>query len=532
MNAIAADSPLPLTLPQAWRQALPALLLLLGWIFFLYRDTAVAMVSTWSRSETFTHGFLVPPIVLWLVWRERRSLAVQIPRSAPAALGATACVAVVWLLGELAAAHAVTQTAFVGLLVLAVPALLGGAVARLIAFPLGFLFFAVPVGDFLLPQLMEWTADFTVYALRLSGIPVYREGLNFVIPSGSWSVVEACSGVRYLIASVTVGTLFAYLNYQSTQRRLLFVLVSLIVPIVANWLRAYLIVMLGHLSDNKLAVGVDHLIYGWVFFGVVIMLMFLIGARWAEPEKMTVARGASKAFVTASQSSRVLWKTGALFALLATLPQFIVWALDPPASADPVQLAAPQALTPNWQIDRSVGVEFKPSFRNPSAEFNAHYADHGRSVGLYLGYYSQQDYSRKLISSSNVMVASDDPQWARVSSGSRALTVGDKVISVRTAALRRTARTDPTPEGRLIAWQIYWVNGTLTAHDYLAKAYGVFYKLLGRGDEAAVIIVYTLQDQPGDAEPLLESFLSSNQGAIHELLLKARKTRDPPFAKR
>ena len=97
-------------------------------------------------------------------------------------------------------------------------------------------------------------------------------------------MVEACSGVRYLIASVMVGTLFAYLTYQSLARRIAFVAVSFLVPVLANWLRAYMIVMLGHLSGNKLAVGVDHLIYGWVFFGVVMLLMFWIGARWREDE--------------------------------------------------------------------------------------------------------------------------------------------------------------------------------------------------------------------------------------------------------
>jgi exosortase/archaeosortase family protein len=165
-----------------------------------------------------------------------------------------------------------------------VPAVLGWTVARRIAFPLFFLLFAVPFGDFTQPKLMEWTAHATVFGLRLTGVPVFSEGQNLVIPSGSWSVVEACSGVRYLIASVTVGTLFAYLTYSSLKRRLLFVGVSIIVPIIANWLRAYMIVMLGHLSGNRLAVGVDHLIYGWVFFGVVILAMFWIGARWREDE--------------------------------------------------------------------------------------------------------------------------------------------------------------------------------------------------------------------------------------------------------
>ena len=78
----------------------------------------------------------------------------------------------------------------------------------------------MPFGEFALPALMEWTADFTVFALQLSGIPVFREGQHFVIPSGNWSVIDECSGVRYLMASFMVGTLFAYLNYRSYKRRL------------------------------------------------------------------------------------------------------------------------------------------------------------------------------------------------------------------------------------------------------------------------------------------------------------------------
>ncbi|MCX8006462.1 MAG: exosortase, partial [Burkholderiaceae bacterium] len=127
-----------------------------------------------------------------------------------------------------------------------------------------------------------WTADFTVLALKLTGIPVYREGNYFMIPSGQWSVVEACSGLRYLIASLMVGVLFAHLMYVSRRRQILFVGASVVVPIVANWLRAYFIVLIGHLSGNELAVGVDHLVYGWIFFGFVMLLLFSIGARFRE----------------------------------------------------------------------------------------------------------------------------------------------------------------------------------------------------------------------------------------------------------
>ena len=275
---------LPVALPAVWRRALPPLLLLLLAILLVYREAATAMVLIWSRSDTFAHAFLVPPISLWLIWRQRQALAQQVPQPAPWMLPAFAAVALVWLLGELVAVNSVTQLALVAMLVLAVPVVLGFRITWVMLFPLAFLFFSAPVGEFLLPTLIGWTADFTVMALRLSGIPVLREGNQFQIPTGSWSVVEACSGVRYLIASFMVGTLFAYLNYSSAWRRWAFVGVAILVPILANWLRAYMIVMLGHVSGNTLAVGVDHLVYGWAFFGIVIGLMFFIGSRWSERE--------------------------------------------------------------------------------------------------------------------------------------------------------------------------------------------------------------------------------------------------------
>jgi exosortase A len=510
---------------SSWPQTLAALTLLLAWILFLYRDTASGMVLIWSRSETFAHGFLVLPIVLWLIWRQRRVMAVQAPQPVLWVMLPIAGAAFVWLLGDMVVINAVTQLAFVALLVLAVPAVLGWSVTRLILFPLGFLFFAVPIGEFLLPQLMEWTANFTVFALRLSGVPVYREGLQFVIPSGNWSVVEACSGVRYLIASLTVGTLFAYLNYQSSRRRILFVIISILVPVVANWLRAYMIVMLAHFSGNTIATGVDHLIYGWVFFGIVIMLMFMIGARWAEPE-MVASPSASLDPAQWSVRPTARWLVTACLALLVALPHMALWAINQGVVTGPVSLKAPAALTADWRLvdgaTNAAAAAFKPAFQNPSAEINSGYVSQGRTVGLYLGYYRQQDYNRKLVSSNNVLVASNDRQWAQVATASRDVMLGGKPVSLRTAELRAAALAEKANTSRLAVWQVYWINGSLTSSDYLAKVYSAFYQLTGRWEDSAVIVVYAPKDQAGNNQALLESFLTSNYAAINELLLQTR----------
>src|SRR6516165_9615780 len=121
-----------------WRPILPALILVLAAILLVYRDTAAAMVATWSRSDTFTHAFLVLPIVVWLIWRRRDELAALEPRPCPWMLVPMAIVAFTWLLGDLASVHSVTELAFTSLLVLSVPAVLGLDVARAILFPLAF----------------------------------------------------------------------------------------------------------------------------------------------------------------------------------------------------------------------------------------------------------------------------------------------------------------------------------------------------------------------------------------------------------
>ena len=508
----------------AVRQVLPALLLVLGVVLFAYRDTAAAMVAIWSRSDTFAHAFLVPPIVLWLIWRKRAELAALRPRPCAWMLLPMAGIAVLWLLGDLASANSATQLAMTALLVLAVPAVLGLQVAGAILFPLVFLFFAVPFGEFLLPQLMSWTADFTVLALRTSGIPVFREGMQFVIPTGSWSVIEACSGVRYLIASFMVGTLFAYLKFRSTRRRCLFVAVAIAVPIVANWFRAYFIVLLGHISGNKVAVGVDHLVYGWLFFGLVVGTMFMIGTIWAEPDPLPAARADTRLTLPpmSPRGNAQVWAVAIAASVLVLVPHLALRVIGGIDSGATPQLAGLSTLSGGWHASQDSVPEWKPAFENPTAELTSTYSLQGQDVGVYIGYYRAQDYRRKLVSSDNELVHSKDPVWAQTAlAGSRTLQLAGQAVTVRTAPLRGVVHFG-MPEQRLEAWQLYWVDGRLTASDVWAKIYGVVGRLSGNGDDSAVIVLYARQQQTDGAAALLESFARANLGAIVAQLREAR----------
>jgi len=505
---------------MTWRKALWVLGGLEILLLCLYWSTAVAMGEIWNRSDTYAHGFVVPLISVWLAWRLRDSLLPIQPRPLPWASVLVFGFACLWLLGELVAVNSATQFALVAMMVLLVLAVLGWQVTRVLLFPLGFLFFAVPIGDFMMPMLMEWTADFTVVALRATGIPVYREGQNFVIPSGSWSVVEACSGIRYLIASVTVGSLFAYLSYRSAARRLAFVAVSILVPLVANWLRAYIIVMLGHYSGNTIATGVDHLIYGWLFFGVVIFIMFLVGARWAETSGDVVANeGAAHRTKFPPSGVRYLGVTGLFLVLVIVMPRGVLWGIQRHQSqvVPMVSSVLPQS---EWGSGTSL-TDWRPAFDNPAATFQGSYvSDQGEQVGLYLGYYRNQNYQSKLISSSNVLVQTTNKSWTRVSEVPRTLSIGGQEVGVRSAELRRLDRDLTSSDARLVVWQLYWVNDQLTVSDAKAKVLGALGLLTGQGDDGAVIMIYT--PWKSNAEQVLQKFIDAHGDAI---LARLRLTR-------
>jgi exosortase A len=518
MSAVPAN----LHIASPWRRALPALVLVWAIVLLLYRDTAVAMVGIWSRSDTFAHAFLVPPIALWLAWRRRDALALLSPSPQPWVLLPMAAIGLLWLMGELVAVNAATQFALVALIVLAVPMVLGTAIARELMFPLGFMFFAVPIGEFMTPTMIAWTADATILALRWTGIPVYREGMQFIIPSGNWSVVEACSGVRYLIASFMVGTLFAYLNYRSTKRRLLFVGVSILVPIVANWMRAYMIVMLGHLSGNTIAVGVDHLIYGWVFFGVVIMIMFVIGARWSEPDVPAVATTSFDAGIVDSGTSAAWAGTLLACVLVLLMPQLVNAALQrSEGELPPPRLALPDQLG-DWTVAPDDVVHWQPSFANPSVATRRSYTQAGRTVGVYVAYYRGQRAEHKLVSSENVLVTTRDREWNQVSTGRMVLPMGQGKLSVKTAELFGTAMPGALRRPELQVWKTYWVDGKWIADDATAKLQGALAQLRGRGDDGAVIVLFADEGSHDASKSALSAFAQENIAALDELLKQVR----------
>ena len=475
-------------------------------ILAAFHQTAWSMVAIWYRSETFVHGFLIVPIVIWLILGKKEELSELQPAFEPRALFALVAMGSLWLLGYLVDAAVVQQFAFIGLLVAGLWSILGSLTVWAIAFPLGYLFLAVPVGEGLIPPLMEFTADFTVGLLQITGIPVFREGLFFTLPSGSWSVVEGCSGVRYLIASFTLGCLYAYLNYRSPFKRLAFMGASLIVPIIANGLRAFMIVMIGHFSNMKLATGVDHLVYGWVFFGLVMLLLFSIGSIWRDPDPVAAPN-------QDDSKEPPLSAYNANKSLGLTLVVVLFWPLSAyliehqPAVVAAVPFEAPSA-PPGWKaIDDAW--KWAPVVHGPDAEIHQFYQNEKYTVSIYAGQFLSQNQGKELINSQNVFVVQKSKYWRITARDKVEVALQEQMVEVDRATIKGSG-----PELLTLRW--YRLGDSYTANAYVAKLKAGLARLtFARQDAAYITVSISVRDSVASGK---EEYFEALQGFIEAML--------------
>ncbi len=381
-------------------------ILILSWAV-VYQDALRAMEAIWSTSDTFAHGYFILPISLWLIWRDKENFLQSRVKPSWLALPLLVASLFVWLFSYSADINVLGQLSAITSLVLLIWLVIGNKLAWRYKFPLMYLFFAVPMGENLIPLLQDVTAWFTVFFLKLNGIPVYVDGLYIQIPTGMFEVAVACSGIRYLIASVAVGTLFSYLTYNKTYKKVLFVLFSLTLPILANGIRAYGIVAIAYYSDMEYATGADHLIYGWLFFGLVIMLMFWIGGFFAD--KVQVVKRSDKELLGAA--AQMKFSKSALLPLLS-LPllvlTFVLLKSIPSVNLKEHNITAD--ITSSWGISFADAYEKTYRINEQGLEvFRAIYGNKQNKGELIVWQNVTHDYDRWTIVAKKKLVVNNKP---------------------------------------------------------------------------------------------------------------------------
>ena len=287
------------------------------------------MAHQWWNIDTYSHILLILPILAWLVWIRRDEVArVEAQGWWPGFLWCLLGLAICFV-GRSADINLIAQLGVIVAFQGATFGIVGLRVGLILAFPLAYMFFLVPFGDEIIPPLQYVTAEMATALTRFSGVETVADGIHIDTPAGLFIVAEECSGVKFLVAMVALGVLVAYSCFASWKRRMLFLLACVIVPIVANGIRAWATIFIAQYVGAEAAGSFDHIVYGWFFFGIVIALVLGVAWRWFEREPEEAGWNAQQ--VSALPMLQRLEGNGASPALVlgATLTAALVFAVMP-----------------------------------------------------------------------------------------------------------------------------------------------------------------------------------------------------------
>jgi exosortase D (VPLPA-CTERM-specific) len=245
----------------------------------VFRGSLLELVRRWTTQEEYSHGFLIPLVVAWLLWTRREVLLPSIGR--PAWTGPLLILLAMFfhILGTLSAVFILSQLAFIVALLGVTLALGGFPFLRVTFVPLFFLIFAIPLPYFidanLSLQLQLISSQLGVFFIRLFQIPVFLEGNVIDLGDYKLQVVDACSGLRYLYPLLSLSFLAAYLFNAPIWQRALVLVSSIPITIAMNGFRIGLVGVTVDRWGAQMADGALHFFEGWIIFVTSALLLTL-----------------------------------------------------------------------------------------------------------------------------------------------------------------------------------------------------------------------------------------------------------------
>lgn len=384
---------------------------------FIYWPTAQSALRVWMHTETFKHCFFIIPIVLFLLWDKKEIFKNIAAIPYLPALILTPFISIGWIIAHIASINIGEHLMLVAFFQTIILTILGYRLYWAFFFPFSFLWFLVPFGEYFIPMLQNITTWFSLLFLKLVNIPYYNDGVFISVPNGNFEVAEACAGLRFLIATIVLGFLFAYLFYKSTFRRILFIVLSFIIPIIANGIRAFGIIFIAYMTDNEYAIGVDHLVYGWFFFAFVLALLIGIGLLFREDTKKEekdnfeiYAQKDPKTIIQATPKQFIL--AAILTLILITPARFYGHHMDQLSIKDKSQFSSEKLALKPPLVDAPCTSDWPISFEGATVLTQCATLDN-QPVQIKIAYYPHQSGDHSLLSFKNQLFDDTGAQWKK-----------------------------------------------------------------------------------------------------------------------
>lgn len=367
----------------------------------VYWPSALGLNTLWlnTHEETYTHGYLVLLISLWLIVRNRKPLAAAPIRPVPLALIALVLLSVLWVW----AWRAVLQEPHLMLVPLilftAIVASLGWRVARVLAFPIGYLYFAMPMWSDINGYVQALSAKASGALIWITGLPAYVQGDYVHLPGGTIEIARSCSGLHELIVGLALATLYGEISGEPLRRRLKWIAVMGALSLAVNWVRIFTVLVAAYFSHMHSSLVRHHYWLGWwLFAGVFALFLWWTGR---QPISAAHAQDAqARQSETTSRRTLSLAHLAATLAVLAFLPA-MAYGMDWAHSGKSMAVTIHWPTSPaGWSGPQPInGGAWQPHFKHPGGESMVGYTNvNGESVEAFAVAYRVQTQNAKLLS--------------------------------------------------------------------------------------------------------------------------------------
>ncbi len=497
------------------RPVLFALAALVALAVALYWPSMESLATLWSDPErrTYQHGYLLSAVVLWLLFRARSRIAAAAGPSSPALLGLVVLASLAWAVAWQARLQTLHVLLWPVALWAAAAAALGLRAGRVLLWPFGFFCFALPVWDALVPLLQSATVRANQALAALVGMPVIIEDRLIHIPAGSFEIAGGCSGLNYLVVGLAIAALLGEINRDSIRRRAYLIALGGGLALVSNWLRVFIIIYAGHLSDmTHYLVRVDHYKWGWALFSVVLVAFFLYVRRLPpsagapRPPAHTPARAVRPHAVMLTAAVAAL----SLGPLLTGWPgHFRAGSVEPVGtpSTDGIRLAD----IGSWHAGPALGA-WVPVFPGADAESLVEFTRGPLRVTAYSATYRSQEQGREMIGYDSRV---QGRRTGKLVPQEKAFLRTDPGLAFRTAEWRDELGS------RAILWWTYQVGSKRFTSDLAAQ---LWYGLSSLWSAPAATILVLHADCRPDCEQAQGALREFSSAASPQLLDVAADT--------